>query len=99
MNGNKRTGSALSFDLMENLIADSDQRGGSEEDRSRLMRALDRAVRRELTPRQAQCVTMYYESRIRQRDIALQLGVAPSTVCRHLKKARSRLAHVLQYYF
>ncbi len=32
MNGNRRTGSALSFDLMENLIADSDERGGSEEE-------------------------------------------------------------------
>lgn len=99
MNGNKRTAQALSFDLMENMIAQFDEKDAGEEDRSRLLRALNRAVSEELTPRQAQCVAMYYGDRIRQRDIALQLGVAPSTVCRHLKKARSRLAHVLRYYF
>ena len=89
----------LSFDLMENLVANPKERNRGDEGRSRMLRALKKAACGELTPRQTQCVKLYYGERISQREIAVRLGVAPSTVCRHLAKARERLRRVLAYYF
>lgn len=89
----------LSFDLMENLVEDTHGRADDGEDRKKLLRALKKAAGGELTPRQTQCVKLYYGGGATEREIAAQLGVAPSTVCRHLKKARARLGQVLGYYF
>jgi RNA polymerase sigma factor (sigma-70 family) len=89
----------LSFDLMENMIADREEREEEDERRKKMLRALRRAARGELTPRQAECVRLFYGERISQREIAVRLGVTPPTVSRHLKKARARLARVLRYYF
>lgn len=89
----------LSFDLMENMIADRGGPEGGDERRAKLLRALRRAVRGELTPRQAECVRLYYGERATDREIAARLGVTTPTVSRHLGKARARLGRVLRYYF
>lgn len=52
---------------------------------------LETGIRRQLTERQQECVRMYYFEGMTLVQIAEALGVAPSTVCRHLKKARARL--------
>jgi RNA polymerase sigma factor (sigma-70 family) len=84
---------------MENMVAASNGRERDDENRRRMLRALKRAVKGELTPRQLQCVELYYGEKISQREIAKRLGMAPPTVCKHLKKARARLRRVLEYYF
>ena len=86
-----------SYNLMENLLAGRNGGAGGEE-RDRLLRALKKACRGELTPRQAECVKLFYGGRVSQREIAARLGVSPPTVSRHLKKARARLGRVLRYY-
>ncbi len=44
-----------------------------------------------LTPRQRQAVELYYYGGKTLEEAARELGVAPSTVCRHLQAARGRL--------
>ncbi len=99
MNKRRKAVGTLSFDLMENLIADGAGRVCGDESREKMLRALKKAARGELTPRQAQCVRLYYGEGASGREIAARLGIAPSTVCRHLKKACKRLSRILGYYF
>lgn len=91
--------SNLSLDLFGDrllLPPSSDDDGG---EHARLLRTLQRAACGELTQRQQECLRMKYGEEKRVRDIADELGVTPSTVSKHLKKARARLRKVLQYSF
>ena len=62
-----------------------------------LRRSLQRAIREELTPKQAQYVTMYYIQGLSTPEIARTLGIHNSTASRTLTRARARLRHVLSY--
>ncbi len=55
------------------------------------------ALERELTTRQRQMVSMYYLEQHTMREIAVLLGVNPSTVTRTLQAARAKLKACLQY--
>lgn len=55
------------------------------------------AIQEALTPRQRQLVRMYYLQQMPMQTIARELGVAPSTVCRTLERARKRLEQCLKY--
>lgn len=74
---------------------------GSEETGSRLPRAQARllhlAMEQELTPRQRQCVEMYFFNRLTMEEIGRQLGIGKATVCRHLQKSKRRLGRALGY--
>lgn len=75
--------------------------GGPEpedEARKKMLCALKKAARGELTDRQKECVALYYARGFSQAETAERLGIAVSTVSRHLKKARARLRRVLEYY-
>ena len=50
------------------------------------LRLLRLAVRQELTPRQRQCVELYFFQ-----------GMTMATVCRHLQKSKKRLGRALSY--
>ena len=67
-------------------------------DEQKMATFLKKAIKRELTPRQQQCVAYYYYDKMKMADIAKQLGLNTSTVSRHLKKARERLSSVISYY-
>ena len=54
-------------------------------------------VWKELTPRQQQVLTLYYDRRLTIPQIAGQLGVNRSTVSRTLRRARERLYRYLRY--
>lgn len=87
----------LSFDLFEDRFSHVEH---SDDDSGRilLLRAVKQAVREELTARQTQCVVMRYSDGKNVKEIAAESGVCPSTVCKHLKKARARLKKVMKYY-
>lgn len=63
----------------------------------RLRRNLRQARKQELTPRQQQVLTLYYDRRLTIPQIAGQLGVNRSTVSRTLRRARERLYRYLRY--
>lgn len=63
----------------------------------RLRRGLCLARETELTPRQREMVRLCFDRELTVSQIARELGVNPSTVCRTLKRARQRLYRCLRY--
>ncbi len=73
--------------------------GGADQERSRMLRTLKTALKQELTPRQLECVRLYYFERKKIVDVAEELGIDISTTSRHLKKARARVGRILEYVY
>jgi RNA polymerase sigma factor (sigma-70 family) len=89
----------LSLDLMEDYLpANTGSYEDEDEARKRMLRVLKEAIAGELTPRQRECVMLYYGGRKSEQEIARSLGIRTPTVCRHLKKARERLRRILEYF-
>lgn len=63
----------------------------------RLYRNLRQVREQELTPRQRQVLELYYDRHLTLREIAQELGVHSSTVCRTMQRAKERLRRYLQY--
>lgn len=63
----------------------------------RLRRNLRQARVRELTPRQRQMLTLYYDQGMNIPQIAVLLGLNRSTVSRPLRRARERLYRHVRY--
>lgn len=60
-------------------------------------RLLQTAMEQELTPRQRECVQLYYFQQLTMEEVGRQLGIGKATVCRHLQKSKRRLGHALTY--
>lgn len=90
-NRRKRTTSA---DLAAWLRANS---GDNNIQLDRMRRNLRLARERELTPRQREVLTLYYDGQMSVTAIAQRLGVNASTVSRTLKRAQERLRRSLRY--
>ncbi len=91
-----RRGSDLSFELFREGPPRR-RWGGDGGEHRRLLRALELAVRCELTARQRECLRLYYQEGETVTRIAERLGVGAPTVSRHLKKARARLRKAAGY--
>ncbi|MDD5952790.1 MAG: sigma-70 family RNA polymerase sigma factor [Oscillospiraceae bacterium] len=95
----------LSFDLMESCLGSSAEMSGgllqeeNDTEYRRLLQAVPKILSGELTQRQQECVRLYYFEGMKLNQIAELLGVQPSTVSKHLKKARRRLERVMTYSF
>ena len=63
----------------------------------RLRRNLRQAREQELTPRQRQILSLYYDRGLTMTQIAGKLGLNRSTVCRTLHRSRNRLYRSLRY--
>lgn len=63
----------------------------------RLKRNLAHAMREDITPRQREYMHLYYVQNKNMVEIAEQMGVNKSTVCRTLKRGRARLYRCLRY--
>lgn len=64
---------------------------------SRLRRNLREARKRELTARQREVLSLYYDRGMTIPQIAEHLGVNRSTVSRTLRRAKDKLHRFLQY--
>lgn len=69
----------------------------NDEQVARLRRNLRRAREQELTKRQQEMVSLYYDQGMTMPQIAERLGVNRSTVSRNLRRARDRLYRFLRY--
>ncbi len=70
----------------------------NEAEHKQLLRILSKIISGELTERQQQCIIMRYYKNLTVTEIALKLGIGKSTASRHIKKARTRLYKLLDYY-
>lgn len=66
--------------------------------RGEMKKILRHALLGELTERQRRCVTDYYFNGKKEWEIACELGLNPSTVCRHIASAKRKLRRVTGYY-
>ena len=91
----------LSFELLGDKAEYAALSGGLSDggEHKRMLEALERAARGELTGRQLQCVRLMYAGGKSVNEIAAELGVSPPTVSRHIKKAKARIKKVMGYYF
>lgn len=71
--------------------------GDNTERLERLRRNLRQAREQELTPRQRQVLSLYYDQGMNIPQIAGELGLNRSTVSRTLRRARDRLYRCLRY--
>lgn len=55
------------------------------------------AMNEELTDRQRELIELYYLENMNMTEIALRLGISPSTVSRTLKRGRGRLRKYIKY--
>ena len=67
------------------------------EQMGRLRRNVMLALREDVTPRQRECMLLYYEKRLNMRQIAELRGIDKSTVSRTIKRGESRLRRGLRY--
>lgn len=63
----------------------------------RMRRTLRLAREQELTPRQQEILSLYYDENLNMTQIAQRLKVNISTVSRTLRRAKERLRHSLRY--
>lgn len=70
----------------------------NESEYNQLLRILTKVIAGELTDRQQQCLVMRYYQNLTVTEIAIRLGIGKSTASRHIKKARTRLYKLLDYY-
>lgn len=67
------------------------------EDLAVLRRRLAGALREELTPRQREVLSLYYQGTMNMAQIGAALGVRPCTVSRTLRRGEERLRRCLRY--
>ena len=67
-------------------------------ERERMKRILSRAIRRELTDRQRDCLIKYYLEGMQMTEIARSLSLSKSTVSRHIAAATRKLRNIASYY-
>ncbi len=77
--------------------ADWESRGDNSSDIARLKRNLAKIRSQELTQRQAEIISLYYDRGMNTVEIAQALGTNKSTVSRTLERGRKRIKKYLQY--
>ena len=90
----------LSFtnELMTYYSYVSSQGGGSNSDiRNRMKKLIAISIDTELTDRQKDCLTMRVYQKMSVEDIAAELGIRPTTVYKHIKKAKEVLKKCEKY--
>lgn len=70
----------------------------NEEARNRMKKILYSALQSELTEKQRTCLIEHYLNGKKEKDIALEQNLNPSTVSRHITKAKEKLRHIASYY-
>lgn len=68
------------------------------DDRKKMLNVLNKAISAELTDQQRYCLLEHYIHGRRMKDIAKELSLHPSTVTRHIRRAKEKLRHIASYY-
>lgn len=93
----------LSYDEMKNYVGESKGELWLYDsiDNQALMKkaalVIADAITTELTPRQRDCIEMYFYQNLKEREIGDILGIDKSTVSRHIKRGKARLFKCVKY--
>ncbi len=67
-------------------------------DKSKMKKILKKAIAEELSGMQKYCLVEHFIRGRKMKDIASELDINPSTVTRHIKRAKEKLRHIASYY-
>lgn len=70
---------------------------GEDPRHKRMKKLLSAAIKNELTERQRECLLMFYYDNLPVDEISGIIGIKPTTVYKHLKKARLALKKCTPY--
>lgn len=85
-------------ELMDYYSFVSAQRGKSNNEiKNRMKKLIAISIDTELTDRQKDCLTMRVYQGLSAEDIAAKLGIRPTTVYKHIKKAKEALKKCRKY--
>lgn len=70
----------------------------STRDKAKMKHILQKAIVNELTDTQRLCLIEHYINGKKMKDIAKMLSLNPSTVSRHISRAKEKLRHIASYY-
>ncbi|MBQ4569324.1 MAG: sigma-70 family RNA polymerase sigma factor [Ruminococcus sp.] len=70
----------------------------SKSEKTKMKQILKKAIAEELSDMQKLCLVEYYLNGKKMNVIASELNLNPSTVTRHIKRAREKLRHIASYY-
>lgn len=62
------------------------------------LKIIKKIIKNDLTPRQKECLIMYYKKNLNIIKISKILGICPSTVWRHIKVSRQKIKKIIKYY-
>lgn len=71
--------------------------GGNSNIRNQMKKLIAIGIDTELTGRQKDCLTMRVYQNMKVEDIAAELGIRPTTVYKHIKKAKEALKKCVKY--
>lgn len=63
-----------------------------------VMEIMKKIIKNDLTKRQKECLTMYYNKNLNIIKISKILGICPSTVWRHIKISKQKIKKIIKYY-
>lgn len=85
-------------ELMDYYSFVSAQQGKSNNEiKNRMKKLIAISIDTELTGRQKDCLTMRVYQGLSAEDIAAELGIRPTTVYKHIKKAKEALKKCVKY--
>lgn len=80
------------------LVAYHNGEADNSAERKKMLGILKKAMEQELTETQRFCIREYFFEGKKMKDIASTLSVNPSTVTRHIRRAKEKLKHIASYY-
>lgn len=89
-----RRGKAFAADMAAYALAMAED---NSEQMERLRHNVTVALREDVTPRQRECMLLYYEKQLNMRQIGELMGIDKSTVSRTIKRGETRLRRCLRY--
>ena len=94
---NKKTLSGTLEELDRYYYVSSQGGGNNSSIRDRMKKLIAVGIDTELTDRQKDCLTMRVYQNMSVEDIAAKLGIRPTTVYKHIKKAKEALKKCVKY--
>ena len=83
--------------LYSNLKFEQTENGNNSEKYNRILRIINKIIENELTKRQKICLNLYYNKHMNMIKISKHLKIYPSTVHRHIKRAKTKIKNIIKY--
>jgi DNA-directed RNA polymerase specialized sigma subunit len=77
----------------------SDKFNSDSDEHKEILNLMKNFIIHELTNKQKMCLNLHFNDMLNTVQISRKLSICPSTVSRHLKKAKLRIRKLMGYYY